>query len=72
MKKPFVSMLLSLLMLVLIGFAIFSVYDFTLQFSEIVRNPEPPWEVTMNVIPLFLLLIFGIIITFIASAEKEK
>ena len=72
MKKPFVSMVLSLLMLVLIGFTIFSLYDFTLQFSEIVSNPEPPWESSMNVIPLFLLLIFGIIITFIAWRKKKN
>ena len=72
MKKPFISMVLSLLMLVLIGFAIFSVYDLTLQFSEIVRNPEPPWELSINVMPLFLLLIFGIIITFIYARKRKN
>lgn len=54
------KVIFSIVLLILFGFCIASLYDFQMQFAEIVLNDiEPPWEITMSIVPMVLLLVIG-------------
>lgn len=66
------NVFLSILILVLFGWSLSSLYSAYVHFAEIVKNDtEPPWEVTMNITPLFILIIIGIILT-VSSYIRQK
>src|SRR5690625_2496493 len=70
MKKRYIS---SILLLIFFGWAMVNFYDFQLQFAEIVRDPEPPWEITINMLPVILVLILGVYMMIsIFRREKNK
>ena len=72
MKGAIRSLILSIATLFLVGWAITSLYDTYMQFAEITKKPEPPWEITLNLIPLAALVLFGTIFTIAFFAKKQK
>ncbi|MBS4208491.1 hypothetical protein [Bacillus sp. FJAT-50079] len=71
MKKPFVSMILSLLSILIIGWVLISLYDMLSQFAHILKNPEPPWEINFYFLPLLLLLVFTLILSFFYFGKRK-
>src|SRR5690625_1710062 len=70
MIKRYVS---SVLYLVLFVWAMVSFYDSQLQFAEIIKDPEPPWEITINMLPVILALILRVYMMIsIFRREKNK
>lgn len=61
----------SVLVLVLFTLGMVSFYDSHLQFAKIVKNPEPPWEFTLNLLPPVLAISLGIIIA-ISAYRRER
>lgn len=59
MNRSYIS---SLILLVLFSWAMISFYDTQLQFANILKGSEPPWEVTLNILPPVLAILVGIII----------
>ena len=51
MKKIFLSASLNIVTLFLFGWALVAFYDGYMQFADIVKDPEPPWEVSVNMLP---------------------
>lgn len=72
MKRPIISLLLSIASLFLIGWATASMYDWNIQFSKITKNPEPPWEISINLSPLIFLLLFGVLSSVVYSKLKNN
>lgn len=60
MKKIFQPAILNIVIVILFGWVLVSFYDMQMQFAEVLKDPEPPWEITGNILPL---LIFFIICT---------
>jgi|SRR5690625_1682660 len=69
MKKRYIS---SILLLIFFGWAMVNFYDFQLQFAEIVRDPEPPWELTINILPMVLTFILGLYIMISIFRRKRN
>ncbi|MBT2679321.1 hypothetical protein J7E38_09925 [Bacillus sp. ISL-35] len=60
---------------VLFGWAMIAFYYAQMDFAEVIKNPEPPWTVTINATPVFAALVFGGILTailFMKSKKKNK
>ncbi|MBS4221132.1 MFS transporter [Bacillus sp. FJAT-49711] len=72
MKKALLSLIASLLSLVLIGWGISAIYDANLQFANIIKKPEPPWEILINTTPFIFLFIFVVIVSIFYSRKKKK
>lgn len=72
MKRAVSTLILSLASLFFIGWATTSLYNANIQFAKIMKYPEPPWEISMNAIPLFSLLTFGLILTVVYLVIKQK
>ncbi|APH04407.1 hypothetical protein [Bacillus weihaiensis] len=63
MKKMFQPAILTVITIILFGWAMITFYDVHGQFAKVLENPEPPWELTINFTPI---LIFFIVCTPIA------
>lgn len=72
MKRAVSTLILSILSLFFVGWATTALYDTNIQFAKITKNPEPPWEISVNTIPLFSLLLFSIILTGLYVVMKRK
>lgn len=68
--KNVYSMILSLLTLGLMGWALTSMYDAYSQFADVLKI-DPPWEITINLIPIFVFLVFSIILYIIYKRKKK-
>lgn len=71
MKKPFTSMILSILSILIVGWCLTSLYNAQVQFSNVLKNPEPPWEISFSILPFVSLIIFGIILLIIYVRQKK-
>src|SRR5690625_1254831 len=70
MSKSYLS---SVILLVLFGWAMVSFYDTQLKFANILKQPEPPWEITFNLLPPVLAIFVGIIIAIsVYRRERDK
>lgn len=72
MKSPVYSMILSLVSLALMGWALGALYDVYVQFSDIIKDPTPPWEINVSVLPLFIFLIYSLIMFFLYRQKKKR
>lgn len=64
--------LLSVGMVVLFGWGMIAFYYTNMEFAEVIKNPEPPWEVTLNATPVFATIVFGGIISLILFKKSRK
>ncbi|MFS0883432.1 hypothetical protein [Metabacillus niabensis] len=64
--------LLSVGILVLFGWAMIAFYHVQMDFAEVIKNPEPPWTVTLNATPVAATLVIGGIITVILIMKSKK
>lgn len=71
MRKPFITMILSLVTIGLAGWCLISLYNTLTQFSNVLTNPEPPWEITFYIIPFVLLILFGGVLSIIYTRQKK-
>src|SRR5699024_6887434 len=70
LNKRYIS---SVILLILFGWAMISFYDMQIQFAGIVKDSEPPWELTLNFLPIALTIIVGTIISiFVSRKEPNK
>ncbi|MCJ7840295.1 DUF3169 family protein [Lederbergia sp. NSJ-179] len=72
MRSPVFSMVLSILTLILMGWALAALYDTYAQFAVIMNNPTPPWEVTLSIWPFLIYFLFSIILYFIYRYKKKN
>ncbi|WP_010677214.1 hypothetical protein [Bacillus timonensis] len=67
------NVMYSVISIVLLGWALSSMYDAQLDFAEIVKtNQEPPWSVELNMLPFFIALVVGIAFTAITFPKLKK
>ncbi|MEW8985582.1 MAG: hypothetical protein AB2401_00930 [Bacillus sp. (in: firmicutes)] len=67
--------LMSVGIFVLFAWAMIAFYYAQMDFAEVIKNPEPPWEVTINATPIFAALVLGGILSailFMKSKRKNK
>lgn len=67
--------LLSVGMVVLFGWGMITFYYAQMDFAEVIKNPEPPWTVTLNATPIVAAIVIGGIMTivlFVKSKKKRK
>lgn len=63
---------LNILIIVLSGWAFVSFYFTQMQFAEIIKDPEPPWELTINVLPILLGILIGSAVTIYYYAKQRR
>lgn len=64
--------LLSVGIVVLYGWAMVAFYFAQMDFAEVIKNPEPPWTVTINATPVIAALVIGGIMTVILIMKNKK
>ena len=72
MKKIFLSASLNIVTVFLFGWALVAFYDGYMQFADIMKDPEPPWEVSVNMLPLLLLLVICLPISIYLLARGKR
>ena len=72
MKKIFLSASLNIVTVLLFGWALVAFYDGYMQFADIMKDPEPPWEVSVNMLPLLLLLVVCLPISIYLLLEGKE
>ncbi|MBD1378828.1 hypothetical protein [Metabacillus arenae] len=70
--KTFSTVLFTIVLYVLFALALISFYDAQLQFAEIVKNPEPPWFISINLMPLTVFLLIGGLISFLFFKRSKR
>ncbi|MCV9887997.1 hypothetical protein [Metabacillus halosaccharovorans] len=73
MKKIFQPAILNIVTIILFGWALVMFYEAQMQFADIIKDPEPPWEISVNILPLllFIMICIPISIYFIAKGKKK-
>lgn len=64
--------LMSIGIFVLFGWGMIAFYYAQMDFAEVIKNPEPPWTVTINATPVFAALVFGGILSAILFRKSKK
>ena len=67
--------LISVICLGLFGWATTALYVANMDFAEVIKNPEPPWMIEVNVLPILAAIVIGGILTlflYIKSKQKHK
>ncbi|WHX42726.1 hypothetical protein QNH36_11600 [Mesobacillus sp. AQ2] len=64
--------LMSIGIFVLFGWGMIALYYAQMDFAEVIKNPEPPWTVTINATPVFAALVFGGILSAILFRKSKK
>ncbi|MFD3448412.1 hypothetical protein ACFDTO_27840 [Microbacteriaceae bacterium 4G12] len=72
MNKLVRSYIVNVLYLGLVGWAVVALYSFVAQCAAILKHPEPPWEASMNIMPLFLLILVGLLFTYMNRKNKKN
>lgn len=72
-NKVFLSASWNIFTLLLFGWVLVEFFNFQMQFADIMKNPEPPWEITMNFFPilLFFVICTPIYIYLFVKAKKK-
>ncbi|MEN8700344.1 hypothetical protein [Bacillus infantis] len=66
------TVLLSFVLYALFARAMIAMYDAQTQFAEVLRNPEPPWSLTINFTPVAVFLLIGGVISWFLYSKKKK
>lgn len=64
-------MILSLLTIGIAGWCLGSLYNTQVQFSHVLKNPEPPWEISFYIMPFIFFILFVIILLLIYIRRKK-
>ena len=65
------SYLLNVVSLLCVGWFLYDFLSLNIQFSEVMTDPEPPWEITMS-IGSFASLIVLLIVSFFYYRARKK
>ncbi len=65
------SYLLNISFVFLFGWGILELYRSNVRFSSILQNPEPSWEITMNISPFILAFLLSFIIMYVSRKQKQ-
>ncbi|WP_335869633.1 hypothetical protein [Bacillus sp. 2205SS5-2] len=66
------NLVLTIAILLIFGWCMSSLYSAYLGFAEIIKDPDPPWIVEINVFPIFLMLLIAGIMPVILLKKKKK
>ena len=73
MKKIFQPAILNLVTVILFGWALVAFYDAQMQFADVLKDPEPPWEISLNLSPILVFFIICTPITiYLLKRGKRK
>ncbi|RST59534.1 MFS transporter [Siminovitchia terrae] len=72
MRSSIFSMILSIFTLVLIGWVLATLYDAYTQFAIIMKNPTPPWEISLSIWPFLILVLYSILLYFLYRYKKNN
>lgn len=72
MRKILRSYWLNVLIIVLFGWALTSFFTANEQFAEVIKKPEPPWEVEIFALPILLLMVLGAIFVILDIRVKRR
>ncbi|MCF6408963.1 hypothetical protein [Pseudalkalibacillus salsuginis] len=64
--------IMTTIVIILFGWGMIALYEAQVQFAEIVRNPEPSWEITISAIPILVAIVIGGILTFVSYKVNKK
>ncbi len=69
----FRNVLYSIISIALMGWAFSSMYYAHLDFAKIVKtNQEPPWTIEINMLPVFIAIVVGIMFAAFAFPQLKK
>ncbi len=73
MKKIFLSAMLNIVIIILFGWALAALYGAQMQFADIMKEPEPPWEISVNMLPVLLFFVISIPVSayFIVKGKRK-
>ena len=72
MNRLVFSYMLNVLLMVLAGWAFIELYYFTIEVANFIQTKRVPFEVSVSLMPLGLLLIFGIVSTVLYKVQKKN
>ncbi|MED4400911.1 hypothetical protein [Metabacillus fastidiosus] len=73
MKKTVLQpALLNFVLVALAGWVLSSLYMYYIQLAEVIKNPEPSWEITISIYPFFFFLLIGIPIAIYLTKKNKK
>jgi len=72
MNRLVFSYMLNVLLMVLAGWAFIELYYFTIEVANFIQTERVPFEVSLSLMPLTLLLIFSIVSTILYKIQKKK
>ncbi|MED4530693.1 hypothetical protein ABET51_01500 [Metabacillus fastidiosus] len=74
MKKTVLQpALLNFVLVALAGWVLSALYTYYIQLAEVIKNPEPPWEITIPIFPFFFFLLICIpIAIYLIKRNKKK
>ncbi|MFC0269974.1 hypothetical protein ACFFIX_00685 [Metabacillus herbersteinensis] len=72
MKKLLQPALLNIVTIILFGWALTAFYMAQVQFAEIIKDPEPPWEISVNIVPLLIFFVICTPISFYLTIRNKK
>ena len=72
MNRLVFSYMLNVLLMVLAGWAFIELYYFTIEVANFIQTKRIPFEVSVSLMPIGLLLIFGIVSTVLYKIQKKK
>lgn len=72
MNRLVFSYMLNVLLMVLAGWAFIELYYFTIDVANFIQTKRVPFEVSVSLMPIGLLLIFGIVSTVLYKIQKKK
>lgn len=75
MKKILQPAILNMVMILLFGWALLPLYHAQMQFADVLKNPDPPWEISFYVPPLLFFFVIGLPISaylIIKGKRKHK
>ena len=72
MNRLVFSYMLNVLLMVLAGWAFIELYYFTIEVANFIQTERVPFEISLSLMPLTLLLIFSIVSTILYKIQKKK
>jgi len=62
----------TVVILILFGWAMIAFYYAHMDFAQVIKNPEPPWTIEVNAVPLFAMIVIGGILTVILVIKNKQ
>ncbi|WP_082235538.1 hypothetical protein [Halobacillus massiliensis] len=63
---------ITITLIVLFGWALTSLYSAQMQFAEILKGPDHPWEINIPIFPLLTFFVVGGVLTFMTYFKNSK